>query len=293
MKVISMEKKLCEKTQKSLDAYLDNELLVETNQEVLRHLENCPACPEALQLRLRIKARLKQVVNAEVVPNSTKSHTGGDSRSEFDPKQAAWPRWSLAAAAALLLSLGGVGTLQLSKFVRSSNENSVTAQDLTLSEQIGSVMKIGIGDHIHCVIDFRYDKKMLTPEEMTERMGPDYAGLLPLLKTKLPQGFFISVGHHCQVSGREFVHMVLKQEDKAVSVIITEKQGMSFPASPRVSSLEAQGGALYQDRLQSLEAVGFETKSHLAFVVSSLEHQENFQIASAVAPTVSAFLNSL
>ncbi|MCI0627248.1 MAG: zf-HC2 domain-containing protein [Acidobacteria bacterium] len=289
-----MEKKPCAKIQKCLDAYADNELLVETNQEVLKHLENCPACSEALQLRLRIKARLKQAVNAEVVPEALRARIRTASREErpIGSKPAAWPRWSLAAAAALLLSLSGLGTLQLWKFVRSANEVS-GAQDLTLSEQIGSVMRIGISDHIHCVIDLGYDKKTLTTQQMTEKMGLEYSGLVPLLKARLPERFFISVGHRCQVNGREFVHMVLKREDKAVSVIITEKHGISFPASSRLSTLEAQGVTLYQDRLQSLEAVGFETKDHLAFVVSSLEHQENFQTASALAPTVSRFLNKL
>jgi len=295
MKVISMEKTLCEKTQKSLDAYVDNELLVETNQEVLKHLENCPACSEALKLRLRNKARLKQAVNTEVVPTSLRNRIQAAIREEgsIRSNQAVWPRWSLAAAAVLLLSLSGLGTLQLWKLAIPSNETSVTARDLTLSEQIASVMKIGISDHIHCVIDSGYDKKTLTSEQMAQKMGPEYSGLVPLLRTKLPQGFVISIGHRCHVRGREFVHLVLKHEDRAVSVIITEKQAVSFPANSRVSSLEAQGVALYQDRLQSLEAIGFETKKHVAFVVSSLEHQENFQIASVLAPTVSGFLNQL
>ena len=293
MKVISMEKKLCEKIQKSLDAYVDNELLVETNQEVLKHLESCPACSEAVQLRLRNKARLKLAVNAEVVPGSLRNRIQAAIREENSvrSKQAAWPRWSLAAAAALLLSLSGLGTLQLWKFAKPSNETSVTAQDLTLSEQIASVMKIGISDHIHCVIDSGYDKKTLTPEQMAQKMGPEYSGLVPLLKTQMPQGFLISVGHRCRVNGREFVHMVLKHDDRVVSVIITEKQGTSFPASSRTSRLESQGVHLFEDRLQSFEAIAFETKDHVAFVVSSLGHQENLQIASVVAPTVSGFLN--
>jgi predicted aspartyl protease len=293
MKVISMEKKLCEKIQKFLDAYVDNELLVETNQEVLKHLENCPACSEALQLRLRNKARLKQAVNAEVVPSSLRNRIQAAIREEASMRnnQAVWPRWSLAAAAALLLSLSGLGTLRLWKIAKPSTETSVTAQDLSLSEQIASVMKIGISDHIHCVIDSGFDKKTLTSEQMAQKMGPEYSGLVPLLNTRMPQAFLVSVGHRCRVNGREFVHMVLKHDDRVISVVITEKQGISFPASSRVSHLEAQGVALYQDRLQSLEAIGFETKKHLAFVVSSLEHQENFQIASVLAPTVSGFLN--
>ena len=34
----------CEKMRKYLDAYISNELMVETNHEGLRHIEGCPAC---------------------------------------------------------------------------------------------------------------------------------------------------------------------------------------------------------------------------------------------------------
>src|SRR5262245_26001288 len=184
MKIISMEKKICEKIHKSLDAYIDNELLVETNQEILKHLESCSDCSEALQVRQRSKTRLKQAVNAEPVPTSLRNRIQATIREEslIRSSQAVWPRWSLAAAALLLLSLSGLGTLQLLKLARPSNGIAVTAQHLTLSEQIASVLKIGISDHIHCVIDSGFDKKTLTPEQMTQKLGPEYSGLVPLLK---------------------------------------------------------------------------------------------------------------
>jgi hypothetical protein len=43
----------------------------------------------------------------------------------------------------------------------------------------------------------------------------------------------------------------------------------------------------------SLDAVGFQAKRHLAFVVSALEPKENLQIATRLAPTVSRFLEQL
>jgi hypothetical protein len=45
--------------------------------------------------------------------------------------------------------------------------------------------------------------------------------------------------------------------------------------------------------LEEYDAVGFETKSYLAFVVSSLDEIENLQIASALAPAVYKFLANL
>ena len=58
----------CEKTRKYLDAYVSNELTVETNHEVLRHLEGCPACAVDVDTRTRLRSRLKAAVNAQSQP---------------------------------------------------------------------------------------------------------------------------------------------------------------------------------------------------------------------------------
>ena len=54
MNVISHGDSACEKIRGYLDSYISNELLVETNHEVLRHLEGCPDCREELEALLRI-----------------------------------------------------------------------------------------------------------------------------------------------------------------------------------------------------------------------------------------------
>ena len=58
----------CEKTRKCLDAYISNELMVETNYEVLRHIEGCPACAAEVDTRVRLRSRLKAAVDAQSVP---------------------------------------------------------------------------------------------------------------------------------------------------------------------------------------------------------------------------------
>ena len=50
----------CDKTRKYLDSYISNELLVETNHEVLRHLESCPACSAELDTRAAATCRATQ-----------------------------------------------------------------------------------------------------------------------------------------------------------------------------------------------------------------------------------------
>jgi putative zinc finger protein len=296
MKVVPLRGRICAKTREHLDAYVSNELLIETNQDVLKHLEGCATCSELLQTRLRLKHRLKQTVKSGPVPSGLRDRIRTAIRDEASirPSPAVWPRWPVAAAAVLLLGLSAVGTLRLWNSRAPASEVSSMSQDLTLSEQVAAVLKVGISDHIHCVVESHSDQDLLTSEQMAQKMGADYEGLIPALKTELPEGFFISVGHRCDANGRQFVHLVLKHDDKVVSVVITEKDGLNFPTSgTRVSNVKADGITLHHDRLQSLEVVGFQAKSHLAFVVSSLEHEENMQIATRLAPTVSGFLDKL
>jgi len=296
MKVVPLRGRICAKTREHLDAYVSDELLIETSQDMLKHLENCPACSKLLQSRLRLRDQLKQAVNSEPVPCGLRDRIRTAIRSEDPIKggRATWRHWPVAAAAVMLLGLSAVATLQLWNSRVSSGEVKLTAQDLTLSEQVAAVLKIGISDHIHCVIESHSDEELLTSDQMVQKMGATYEGLVPLLKTELPEGFFISVGHRCNVSDREFVHLILKHGEKVVSVLITEKDGLDFPlAGTRASSVKADGITLHHDRLQSVEAVGFQSKGHLAFVVSSLGHEENLHIATRLAPKVNRFLEQL
>src|SRR5215468_4357164 len=58
----------CEKTLRYLDAYISNELTVETNDDVVRHLEACPRCSAELDARTRLRSRLKAAVKTQGVP---------------------------------------------------------------------------------------------------------------------------------------------------------------------------------------------------------------------------------
>ena len=54
-----------------IDSYLSDELLVETNHDVLRHLENCPACRSHLASCrvVRLKARSALVLTTYLHKN--------------------------------------------------------------------------------------------------------------------------------------------------------------------------------------------------------------------------------
>ena len=55
----------CQEFKRIVDSYLSDELLVETNHDVLRHLENCPSCRGEIVARRELRAKVgKAVKNA-------------------------------------------------------------------------------------------------------------------------------------------------------------------------------------------------------------------------------------
>ena len=57
----------CKDFREIADSYLSDELLVETNHEVLRHLENCADCRQELSTRRDLRERLRLSVKNSAI----------------------------------------------------------------------------------------------------------------------------------------------------------------------------------------------------------------------------------
>ena len=68
MNVLNFNSEQCGRIRRHLDAYLSNELLVETTSEVLRHLESCEACSRELEARTRVRDALRRAAVSQVPP---------------------------------------------------------------------------------------------------------------------------------------------------------------------------------------------------------------------------------
>jgi hypothetical protein len=66
-----------------------------------------------------------------------------------------------------------------------------------------------------------------------------------------------------------------------------------FPAQDGIAGLSSSVPVLHQGQVNPFDAVRFETNFYFGFVVSSLNKNENLQIASGLAPAVDKFLASL
>src|SRR5262249_49015522 len=125
MNVVNFNERACEKYRRYFDAYLDNELLVETNQDVLQHLTSCPQCTSILENRARAKQLVRDAVTREEAPPglvaALRSQLLAERPSFFAVNTV---RWMMAAAAVLLLAIAGVGTLQWAGIVRFAGDDA-------------------------------------------------------------------------------------------------------------------------------------------------------------------------
>ena len=282
MNIINFEQHNCKKLRAYLDSYLNNELLVETTHEVLRHLEHCPECLEALENRRRVKALLKTAVMKESAPPGLQEKIRKNIRKN---SSRSWPTWTLIAAAAVLLMAVGLAGLRVWNRAHSPS---------VVAEMAGAqILQVGLKDHVHCVIDSGFANREFTEAQIEERLGPEYFGLVAAVKDKLPGDYKVTVGHRCKANGREYVHLVLRNQRTAMSLVVTKKTGESFAQNHVPAVLEAAGVPIFGARLNNLEVAGFETRDYLAFVVSDLSREDNLQMASALAPPVLAFLSKL
>ncbi|HTV56933.1 MAG TPA: zf-HC2 domain-containing protein [Terriglobia bacterium] len=282
MNVLDFNSKHCERIRGQLDAYLSNELLVETTGEVLKHLETCESCSLALDSRTRVREALRKAVATQLPPEGL-GRAIHERLRNVQPgyfRQFRSTNWVLALAAlALVIFAGAVGQQWLR--VRRGRR------------LVSSILLLGVSDHLHCAIKgHNYPEAANPPDILRAKLGPTYEGLLQIVESKLP-GFQVLEAHICTVPGspRKYVHFIARGRGTILSVILTKREGESLPVGRLLAAKVAGGATLYKARLEGMDVAGFESKGYFGFVVSDLGENEVTHIATGLAPALRKALN--
>jgi anti-sigma factor (TIGR02949 family) len=286
----------CEKTLRYLDSYISNELTVETNYEVLRHLEGCPGCAEELDTRTRLRTRLKAAVMAQGVPPELQVRIREQIRNRRSGNRLslAWlktggSRWAGAMAAVLVVATGLWVNYSAERMPALADRPAQNAYIARVSANLAAVLKVGLGDHIHCSIFRKYPKESPPVEKMEGDLGPAYSGLLPVVRAAVPQGYRVIMAHQCSYAGRKFIHLTFEKDGGLLSLVIARKQDGEAMAGMSPAS-QASGIPIYQSAAGRYEVAGFEAGIYNAYVVSELRSKANLQIAANMAAGVHEFL---
>jgi anti-sigma factor RsiW len=277
MNVLNFDSKLCERTRRQLDAYLSNELLVETTSEVVRHLESCESCAAELESRMRVRAALRRAALRQLPPPHLSEAIHHQLRRTQSGLLSGFRRntWAWAVAAVLAVMLSGTAGQQLWRLRHAQ-------------QMVRSILALGVSDHVTCALrGHNYPDVARPPDELRQRLGPEYAGLVPVVEEKL-SGFQVLEAHICSLPGspRKYVHFIARGRGTILSFILTRRNGESLPAGRFLTAAAPAGMRIYRTKLEGMDVAGFETHEYFGFAVSDLGQEKMVQLAASLAPAV-------
>ena len=281
MNVLTFDSRQCERIRRHLDAYLSNELLVETTSEILRHMETCEACTRELETRTRVRDFVRRAATNLMPPEELRLSI---QRRLRETQPGLWEgsralNWAVALAGIVVIVLGGVVTHEWVRVLRGR-------------KIVAGVLALGVSDHVQCAIKgHNYPEVANPPDVLRKKLGPQYAGLLDVVHQNLP-GFEILEAHICSIPGssRKYVHFITRGRGTILSVILTKNDGAQLPRGGAFRSAAAGHVNLYQAHQQGMNVAGFESRGYLGFVVSDLDTNTTLQIADQLAPPLNAAL---
>lgn len=260
----------CRDVRELADSFLSEELLTETNHEMLRHLETCPDCRAELATRRTIRASVRRAF--ERTPDLDPSpefvaqlRTTLKETARTAPAAGRGLRlhgwWALAALVLLAIALGFA--------VRGRGWITAT----------GALARAAVGDHRNCALQFHLAENPISLEEAAQRFDAAYRVL-----QRLPPTDVMSSGgvarvierHSCVYAGRRFAHVVLEYRGARVSLLVTVVDGSpsAATASPDPTSV---------GRIDDMSVASFRTARHMVFLAGDVDQQALMQLAEAVA----------
>lgn len=254
----------CRNVRELADSYLSGQLLVETNHELLGHLETCADCRADIDGRRALKDRLRAAFGRADALRPRPEFavelrtTLGASQPGISRRSLLQSWWTLAAGVALAAG-GGL-------FVRNVNSRS----------RLDALAREAAGDHQNCAVKFRLAERPILLEEAGRRYGPPYAALATFEPPAVAGGLEMLERHACVYQGRRFGHVVFRYRGAITSLLITDAPP---PAAPE---LEPNGS---RPTVASLPAGRF-----LGFVVADLDGQDVLHLAQTLASPLSQHL---
>ena len=294
----------CDQFRQLVDSYLHNELAVETNHQVILHMEHCADCRQELSVRRKLRLRLRQAytnapdhrlrpefarrLREQLLDQAKEQRVNSIGPQPLLHSLSNERRTSLLALAACLVLATGIGLVffqqplvhpentgisQLIPPVNNSSGISLVREELVRS---------AVGDHRDCAIRFRLAEKPINLEMAGRQYDPVYVNLTKSLS--LPLDVELVEEHSCVFEARRFAHIVLKYQGRLVSFLVTES---ALDSTPQGSS---DSQVISCSQLDGYQVSYFQTRRHTVFVVSDMQEGENLQMTRALAPTVYAHI---
>ncbi|MGH9200279.1 MAG: zf-HC2 domain-containing protein, partial [Vicinamibacterales bacterium] len=233
----------CQEIRDLLDSYLSDELLVETNHLVLRHLATCGSCSSELERRRRTRELLVESLRVTVDPESLRQRID----QAIDAERLWWRRTALWWGSAAVLAAIAV-------FIWYPRAVDAAAYDDS------------VGDHVACALAVRADA-WYDPARVAKQLRPPFTPLAEAVGTTY-RNFALIDAHTCPYNGREYAHLVFRGTEGTISLFA---EASTRGALPKASVVASQGHALssiYSTDRDGYHVDATSTERHQLFVVS-------------------------
>lgn len=299
----------CREFGEIVDSYLRDELLVETNHGVIKHLEACSACRSELAARREIRAQLRRAFIAapefQMRPefafqlrNKLKAESLGKRNTSFNLFAAVMRPQRIALAVCLVVA-SVVGIFAFRYQSHSPNEVAQAKRVSATSDEVrsdfpdtglsGAAVQVAsferteeaIGDHRNCALKFNLPEQLVDLNEAGRKYDAAYVDLAQAVRSGegLRSGDIEYLeDHSCIYNGQHFAHIILKHKGRTVSLLVAE-------TDERVAE-KATADVITCSQRDGYQVSCFGTKRHSVFVVSDLPEADNLRLARSLAPTV-------
>ncbi len=296
----------CRDFREIADSYLSDELLVETNHEVIRHLKSCAECRLELAARRGLRSKLRKgfqqaaelQMRDEFAGNLHNRLRTAALRPSASPMARRAAYIAIAASVVLVAALG-FRAMQQRSGTQSSVANQVGHETPTPGESepknpdsraalVSALLtENATGIHRDCAINHRLKKKPIHLDEAGRGYDRAYINLVQAVMSdgQLPAGATLVAAHSCIFNEQRFGHVILKYHDQLLSVLVT---ALDRAQAPELNALGAsKEGSIFSAGSNVYRLARFETARHAVFVVSGLSEAENMGLARAIRPSVS------
>jgi len=259
----------CQHVRELMDSYLSEELSVETNHLVLRHLATCPACAVEVRRRQRLRTLLAQSLDVAVDVDRMRQRI----THAVDREQRSWGRiagwWGVAAA----LIVGVAGALWLSRPVDAAAYDD------------------SAGNHVACALAFpasaAYD-----PQRAARNLVPPFERIADAIG--LTHGpYHVIDAHMCPYMGRDYAHVVLRGDGRTVSLFAERAVRGALPATPVTTVLAGDAVDVHSTTRLGYRVSATATSEHRLFLVTERPTDAPDDIADEILLSAVRFVRTL
>ncbi len=287
----------CENFREIADSFLNSELLVETNHEVVRHLENCEDCRKEFEAQKIFREKLRSAIvnapDAQINP-AFAANLRSQLRKDFVKENVQPNFWqnifSVKVMTASFASLLLVSAITAFVFL-ANNENGKTISqnqsseinsptDENLSEMWQKIAYQAIGDHRHCGLE-KMDNWQKTAEQESAKKTNFRQAFLQKASFSPSEEMKLLHVHDCIYDGRNFTHAVIQIGRRTVSVLLTETE-IASEANKNSRGGEPDSAIICQKQT-GFQIASFTGASKAVFVISDLPEAENLNLARSLS----------